>query len=125
MNKLFYMFPVMMCIVTYGALAHPIEHNDDFEDERNSDIECSLCHFIADKVTDYLKQNKTETEIIQELQKVCKWTGKWESECDNIIESYGKIIIEDVLTLGDQKVCELIGLCTRLSSLRHVEFAKL
>ena len=99
-----------MCVLAFGAMAESHEHN--YPVENTNDIECSLCHFIADKVTEYLEQNKTETEIIHLLEKVCKLTGKWEDKCVSIIDIYGKTIIDEVLQLGDDKVCQLVGLCT-------------
>lgn len=96
------MFPIMF-VIAFNAVAQ--------QQPEVGDIKCSLCHVVANKIDDFLKQNKTETEILSEIEKVCKLTAKWEKDCDTIVETYGKTIIENVADLGADKVCTLIGLC--------------
>jgi len=108
MNKLFYILPII-CVLAIGTTAtNPVENSND--------IECSLCHFVADKIKDYIEQNKTDTEIIHLIENVCKITGNWKDKCISIIDNYGKIIIDEVVELGDDKVCQLVGLCAMLKS---------
>lgn len=112
MNKLLFVFPLVFLLATqvvgqkYQTPFHPyitLEHSNG--------IECNICHFVADKVADFLEQNKTETQILTELEKVCDLFGKYEKSCDKLIDEYGRTIIQDIDEYGKDHICEIIGLC--------------
>jgi saposin len=115
MNKTFIMIVFgMLAFATFSQakIGLDTDENTMFSFEQLDDgIECNICHFVADKVADYLEQNKTETQILTEIEKVCQFFGKYQSTCSAMIEQYGKEIITNIEEYGKDHVCELIGLC--------------
>jgi hypothetical protein len=43
------------------------------EVEPKADLKCSLCLYVAEIIDGALKQNKTDQEIKQELEKICNF----------------------------------------------------
>ena len=54
-----------------------------------------------------------QEEIIQAVEKVCSiLPSQFRSECDDLIEQYGKTIIQMLINdESPQKICSSIGLC--------------
>jgi len=81
------------------------------ETNENSEIECFICKTLVDYVAKWLEEEKTEEEIIKDLEKICDEFEGIKKQCDFIVESYTKKIIEYIISFGKDKVCILIHMC--------------
>lgn len=76
------------------------------------DPPCLLCELIIKKLENKLKDKKTEEEIKQEVENICKaMPKKLASRCDQFIEKYGDLIIAMVQTVPPKEICKNLGLC--------------
>ena len=69
--------------------------------------------YVIVKLRHWVSENKTEEEIEEALEKVCGYMPKSvRDQCDNVVETYGKAIVEMIASDVDPKeVCSLIQLC--------------
>ncbi|KAL9985000.1 hypothetical protein ACROYT_G007351 [Oculina patagonica] len=76
--------------------------------------ECVLCEFVMDKLDSILKENATEEEIKEALDKVCSYLpSAISSECQQFVDQYAEAILEILAQELDPKmVCSALGLCT-------------
>lgn len=75
--------------------------------------QCILCEFLMSKLESMLADNATESEIISAVEKVCNiMPSTIRTECDQLVEQYGKQIIDMLVKEASPSVvCGLIGLC--------------
>ncbi|KAL4240157.1 hypothetical protein ACF0H5_000951 [Mactra antiquata] len=74
---------------------------------------CETCEFIVGDIQTYLKENKTEDEIIQLVKQLCHYLPDTVSvQCEQEAEVYMKRII-DMISQGltPQQICVAIGIC--------------
>ncbi|CAJ1067775.1 prosaposin isoform X2 [Xyrichtys novacula] len=74
---------------------------------------CSICEFVMKELEDMLKDEATEEEVIQAVEKVCTvLPSTLSAQCKDLIETYGSAIIELLVQQADPKtVCTVLGLC--------------
>lgn len=74
---------------------------------------CAFCELIGEKVMEWLKQNKTEEEIVTEMETFCQWCPNKET-CKKYIDEYGKEFIDFVLEAENvHDLCTYLGLCSK------------
>ncbi|XP_071247460.1 prosaposin isoform X3 [Salvelinus alpinus] len=78
-----------------------------------SSPQCIACEFIMKEVESMLGDEKTEQDVVRVLEKVCLvLPPSLSAQCKDLIESYGKVIIELLLQEADPKtICTAVGLC--------------
>lgn len=73
---------------------------------------CVLCEFIIKQLENKIKDKKTEEEIKQEVENICKVMPQpIAGHCDKFIEKYGDLIIAMVETVPPKEICKKLGLC--------------
>ncbi|XP_071379275.1 surfactant protein Bb isoform X1 [Centroberyx affinis] len=75
--------------------------------------QCTLCLFLMKKLEDMLPKNKTEDAIVKLMGEVCGLLPeKYEEECDDFINKYGKQIIDFLLSsAAPHSICAMLHLC--------------
>ncbi|EGC31436.1 hypothetical protein DICPUDRAFT_57722 [Dictyostelium purpureum] len=74
--------------------------------------ECEFCEFIANYVDDYVKQNKTISQIEVLVEKVCIIAGSNEEACKDIVQGYlGQIIVMLENFETPAAICAQLGFC--------------
>ncbi|EGC37405.1 hypothetical protein DICPUDRAFT_97263 [Dictyostelium purpureum] len=76
----------------------------------SSDI-CSICKIVTGDVIVMVKQNKTESEIISDLDNVCKEFKVFANQCTQMVEQYVPAIIGMIESEDPQEICQQIKLC--------------
>ncbi|XP_064635134.1 prosaposin-like isoform X3 [Lineus longissimus] len=78
-----------------------------------SSTQCVVCEFLISKLESELKDNATEQEIIDAVNKGCSYLPSTiAKECQALVKEYGAVIISLLVNDVDaEKVCTLIGLC--------------
>uniref|UniRef100_A0A0X3PV17 Proactivator polypeptide n=1 Tax=Schistocephalus solidus TaxID=70667 RepID=A0A0X3PV17_SCHSO len=85
---------------------------------------CEFCETLVKKILDLTVNNLTEETVIIALQQVCElFPTEQKLRCRSIIEQYGQLIIEGIISGTAPKiVCMSIGLCNSLATSK-VSFA--
>ena len=74
---------------------------------------CVICEYVIHHLQDILEQNNTAEAVEEALEKVCSYLpNSVKDQCENLVEKYGKGIIE-VLSRGvdPKEVCTILDLC--------------
>ncbi|KAJ7383615.1 hypothetical protein OS493_026801 [Desmophyllum pertusum] len=76
--------------------------------------ECILCEWLMEKLATILKQNATEQDIEEALDKVCSLLpSSVSTECQNFVDEYAPAIIAILVQeLDPSMVCAALKLCT-------------
>jgi saposin len=82
--------------------------------DKNS-LNCTLCKLVFQQVVNLIKSNATEAQILALIEKdLCTALGTLSPVCKSIIDSFGPMILNYLANGVDpEKVCELIGMCTK------------
>ncbi|CAL9688064.1 unnamed protein product [Knipowitschia caucasica] len=78
---------------------------------------CAICEYVMKQVETMLEDKTTEEEVIQTVEKVCRFLpSTLTKQCEDLIETYGQAIIELLVQQADPKtVCTVLGLCSSSS----------
>lgn len=81
---------------------------------QSDDLPCDLCKQLVTHFKDVLVANTTEEEFLQVLKGICQQTGKFKSECLDLVEGNFKIIYNFLTQeLDPPKLCAEVNLCPR------------
>jgi len=87
--------------------------NDEIIDVVEQSGGCSICQLVVSYVETYLQQNKTEQEIIQNLDALCANIPVFGPECDSIVSAYAPKIIEWIVNNEPpQAFCASVHICS-------------
>eukprot|EP01110_Echinostelium_bisporum_P004881 TRINITY_DN22079_c0_g1_i1.p1 TRINITY_DN22079_c0_g1~~TRINITY_DN22079_c0_g1_i1.p1 ORF type:complete len:224 (-),score=104.07 TRINITY_DN22079_c0_g1_i1:87-758(-) len=84
------------------------------EQVQGSGLECSACKFIVGKVEGLLESNKTETEILDDVEKSCNIliSKTFIATCKGLVATYGPQIIQSLENKENpDTICSSVGLC--------------
>lgn len=75
--------------------------------------QCTLCEFVMQELDSLLKDNATEQEILDDLDKVCSIMPKSiKKDCTDFVNTYGRVVINLLAQeLKPSVVCAAMGLC--------------
>ncbi|KYO42446.1 prosaposin [Alligator mississippiensis] len=75
---------------------------------------CDICETVVKEVTSLLESNRTEEEIVHELEKLCSvFPEGIKEQCRDFVEVYGKAVIDMLLeATSPETVCILLKCCT-------------
>jgi len=107
-----------------------IEHKVHLDDNSikvktgNNSVECSLCLYVAQLANQMLKNNKTEEQIIAELDLVCNlFPSNIKDQCVAFINEYAPYVIQLVAEeLDPQMTCISLNLCDKPNTKRSLRF---
>jgi len=89
--------------------------------EAPESVECSVCTYLVGYAEQYVKENRTETQILSALDDVCKALGiqSWVKECQTMVNAEGPMII-DLLEKAENPdtICSQIGFCSSASRVK-------
>ncbi|PAA73160.1 hypothetical protein BOX15_Mlig011638g1 [Macrostomum lignano] len=109
--------PAMVCSVM-GLCAGDSERLLSSSTVLASTTGCDICQTVILYVKSLLKENATEKEVMDVLEKVCNFMPTQEqSACRSFIEQYTPYIIQLLMQDVDPKqICQTIGLCPKSSA---------
>ena len=83
-----------------------------FESNYNDDMECDFCQTLVKNVRNILVSNTTESEFIQVLNGLCKQTGAYAKECQNLVAEYADVAYAFLMhELDPLQACQILTLC--------------
>jgi len=76
------------------------------------DLECEFCEALLTNLRQIITTNTTREEFVLVLKGLCKQTGSYDQECENLVDQYGNVIYMFVLhEMDPQHACKLLTLC--------------
>ncbi|XP_072050756.1 uncharacterized protein [Amphiura filiformis] len=73
---------------------------------------CTDCQNFFKDVQMMLQNSTVQNQILMELEQVCSVLGQYESECKSLLQQYGPLVINLVVSqLTPSNVCGTIGFC--------------
>uniref|UniRef100_A0A8C8RCY3 Prosaposin n=1 Tax=Pelusios castaneus TaxID=367368 RepID=A0A8C8RCY3_9SAUR len=74
---------------------------------------CDICETMVKEVTGLLENNRTEEEIVYEMEKLCfVFPQSIKAQCKDFVEIYGKAVIDMLLeATNPESVCILLKCC--------------
>ncbi|XP_024053919.2 prosaposin isoform X1 [Terrapene carolina triunguis] len=75
---------------------------------------CDICETMVKEVTNLLENNRTEEEIVFEMEKLCLvFPQSIKDQCKDFVETYGKAVIDMLLeATSPETVCIMLKCCT-------------
>jgi len=86
-------------------------------------LACTFCQELVRAIEDYLKDGKTQEEIVQLLKPLCeKFPASYAPLCDQLVDQYVPVIISWVEKEAEAfDVCTKLGLCQQTQKARVVK----
>ncbi|QCE12006.1 saposin [Vigna unguiculata] len=72
---------------------------------------CALCEEYTTKALEYIKQNKTDQEIIDTLHNTCSQLHSFKQKCIDLVDYYTPIFLSEVASLKPREFCHEINIC--------------
>nr|AFK37011.1 unknown [Lotus japonicus] len=84
---------------------------------RKSDV-CALCEEYTVEALDYLKDNKTQSEIIDALHNTCNQLFSFKQQCIELVDNYVPLFFIELASVQPEELCKTVFLCqsAKLSS---------
>jgi len=85
----------------------------DLKSSSGETLECQLCVYVAQLANHFLKQNKTEDEIVGELKLVCNYfPNDLKDQCSSFINEYGPYVIQMIADdIDPSSTCQTLNFC--------------
>jgi saposin len=82
---------------------------------KNGSLECSLCLYVAELADTLLKQNKTDEQIVKELELVCNlFPSNLKDQCNAFMNEYGSYVLQLLAAdLDPATTCAVLKLCDK------------
>jgi len=79
----------------------------------HASTECVLCEFVMTEIDQLLQKNRTESEILAALNKVCSILPSTISpDCTDFVDTYGRAVLALLQQeLDPAVICSVLGLC--------------
>ncbi|XP_075513128.1 uncharacterized protein LOC142548604 isoform X3 [Primulina tabacum] len=72
---------------------------------------CSLCEEYSTDAVCYLSENKTQTEIIDILHKICARIPTFSKQCIALVDYYAPLFFIEVSSIEPAAFCQKFGVC--------------
>ncbi|KAF8652419.1 hypothetical protein HU200_062749 [Digitaria exilis] len=79
---------------------------------------CQLCEQFATEALFYLKENETQTEIINTLHQACSKFASFKLECTRLIDYYAPLFFTKIASLSPEDFCISVNFCAKATFIR-------
>ncbi|PKI62921.1 prosaposin [Punica granatum] len=108
---------LFMLSITWNSDARQLsELHPKEEVSRNENI-CTLCEEFAAEALDYLNDNKTQTEIIEQLHESCSRMPTFKQQCITLVDYYAPLFFLEVSSIQPGDFCQKVNLCEKMALL--------
>lgn len=80
-----------------------------------NDVVCTMCEEFTTQALTYLKNNKTQEEIIGLLTKSCSKLLAFEQQCITLVNYYGPLFFLEISSIEPQQFCQKVALCQKVT----------
>lgn len=112
---------IKLCPTTYAEsiqeLASILFVKEYMEENPVSQIEnfssgCELCQWIKSTFGSWIDSGYDAHEIVMFSNQICRYTGQYKEQCEEIMKDYIPRIIESMENDSNYDICSVIGKCT-------------
>ncbi|GJN14083.1 hypothetical protein PR202_gb00864 [Eleusine coracana subsp. coracana] len=79
---------------------------------------CQLCEEFAMEALFYLKENETQTEIINTLHQACSKFPSFKKECARLVDYYAPLFFTKIASLSPEEFCVSVSFCGEVKFIR-------
>ncbi|KAL6865085.1 hypothetical protein ACP4OV_016236 [Aristida adscensionis] len=79
---------------------------------------CQLCEQFASEALFYLKENETQTEIIETLHEACSKFYSFKLECTRLVDYYAPLFFTKISSLSPEEFCLSVSFCEMVTFIR-------
>ncbi|KAL6619445.1 hypothetical protein ACP70R_034584 [Stipagrostis hirtigluma subsp. patula] len=79
---------------------------------------CQLCEQFASEALFYLKENETQTEIIDTLHQACSKFYSFKLECTRLVDYYAPLFFTKIASLSPEEFCLSVSFCEMVGLIR-------
>ncbi|XP_062179995.1 uncharacterized protein LOC133884557 isoform X2 [Phragmites australis] len=79
---------------------------------------CQLCEEFASEALFYLKENETQTEIINTLHQACSKFYSFKLECTRLVDYYAPLFFTKIASLSPEEFCGTVSFCGEVTFIR-------
>ncbi|XP_057435368.1 uncharacterized protein LOC130728054 [Lotus japonicus] len=77
---------------------------------------CELCEEYTSKALDYIKEDKTQNEIIGILHNTCNQLRSFEQKCIALVDYYAPLFFLEIAAVQPGDFCNKVNLCQNIAS---------
>ncbi|CAD5176774.1 unnamed protein product [Musa acuminata subsp. malaccensis] len=77
---------------------------------------CTLCESFVAQATQYVGENKTQTEIIEMLHQACSNVDPFEEQCVMLVDFYASLFFAEISKIHPEVFCTKFNLCEEMVS---------
>ncbi|XP_018676610.2 uncharacterized protein LOC103971073 isoform X4 [Musa acuminata AAA Group] len=108
-------FLLLLLIISWaGADARSLVNFDVMVD--GNDKLCTLCESFVAQATQYIGENKTQTEIIEMLHQACSNVDPFEEQCVMLVDFYASLFFAEISKMHPEVFCTKFNLCEEMVS---------
>ncbi|KAJ4980060.1 hypothetical protein NE237_010840 [Protea cynaroides] len=75
---------------------------------------CTLCEQFTAQALEYLDENKTQTQIIEELHLACQKLLSFKQQCIMVVDYYAPLFFMELDTIEPEGFCKRMDLCDQV-----------
>ncbi|RWW26159.1 hypothetical protein BHE74_00024860 [Ensete ventricosum] len=79
---------------------------------------CNLCENFTAQATQYLGENKTQTEIIETLHQACSELKPFKEQCILLVDYYASLFFVEISNIHPEEFCIKFSLCQERLSVK-------
>ncbi|XVE84365.1 hypothetical protein DITRI_Ditri17bG0006400 [Diplodiscus trichospermus] len=80
-----------------------------------NDNVCTLCEEFATEAIDFLRQNETQTEIIDVFHKSCSRIPSFKQQCIKLVNYYVPLFFVEISSVQPESFCQTVNLCQQIA----------
>ncbi|XVE80777.1 hypothetical protein DITRI_Ditri15bG0007500 [Diplodiscus trichospermus] len=91
------------------------QYGEVIEKVAQKDNVCTLCEEFVAEATDFLSQNKTQTEIVELLHNSCSRIPTFEQQCITLVDYYVPLFFVEISSIKPKDFCRKVNLCQKIA----------
>ncbi|KAH9622576.1 hypothetical protein KSS87_016463 [Heliosperma pusillum] len=74
---------------------------------------CTLCEQYVTVALDYIKDDKTQNEVLEALHKTCSQMHNLADQCVTMVDQYAETFFSEISSVQPEGFCKKVGLCRK------------
>ncbi|RWW23926.1 hypothetical protein GW17_00011806 [Ensete ventricosum] len=84
---------------------------------KGNDQLCTLCENFTAQATQYIGENKTQTELLETLHQACSEMKPFEEQCILLVDFYASLFFAEISKILPEEFCKKFDLCEEMDSI--------
>ncbi|XP_009382860.2 uncharacterized protein LOC135627879 isoform X1 [Musa acuminata AAA Group] len=108
----------IMVPITEAGIERPQSQSKVAKVDEGYDQLCKLCENFTAQATQYLGENKTQTEIIETLHQACSELKPFKDQCILLVDYYASLFFVEISKIHPEEFCTKFSLCQERLSVK-------